>query len=433
MRSIRLLFEETKHDELTSDELKHFSRANKYIKDISVLPPFHCPEIGSNQHKKDLDAVKHYYHNQSLDKDFLKTAHKSCKKIFKKFCKENNLEVNWKLIKEILGDVEDITFKLKRKFARPRPKEILIDEDSEYKEIYDMGSSSFPSGHTTTAYFIANLLSHFYPKDASHFNMMAELIGQSRIENAVHYPSDVLYGKLLGEMLANIFLNNHANSLSFDIMKSKLSRKDEKNLSNYFKNKALKNYGKEDSSIEKFGKLLGEFLYNSNRIEGKRINYDDCMSAGVDFVRGYPIKTRDKVLSSSLKMLCMAHKLKDIDSPYTSIATHKCINKNLLNKGKPGMLRYEPGHSKYGNAYSDPDKIFNHMLKLSNVDNPFVRHIIFELIHPFCDGNGRTGRIILLSDLDYDFEKINKFCDKNYFKRIESAIDKYGNIDNLLE
>jgi hypothetical protein len=131
-------------------------------------------------------------------------------------------------------------------------------------------------------------------------------------------------------------------------------------------------------------------------------------------------------------MLCIAHKLKDIKSPYCPILIHKFLDASLLKKGKPGMLRDTNGHSKYGNAYSSPDDIFIHMKKLSDISNPFVKHIIFELIHPFCDVNGRTGRIILLSDLDYDINQINNFCDRNYFKRIENAIDKYGNIKKLL-
>ena len=75
-----------------------------------------------------------------------------------------------------------------------------------YKDIIDYDSYSFPSGHTTMAYFLFELLSHFYPGSKKDLKNLAELIGQSRIENCVHYPSDVLHGQLLGEMLSSIFL-----------------------------------------------------------------------------------------------------------------------------------------------------------------------------------------------------------------------------------
>ena len=176
MKSITSLFEETKDIQYSKEEKKHIGKANKYIKDISILPDFRCPDIDSEQHKKDIESVKHYFYNKSLSKDFLKVAHNSCKKIFKKFCKENNLKVNWKFIKELLNDVESITHSLKRKFNRPRPKEILSIEDSNFKDVKDMGSASFPSGHTTTAYFISELLSHYFPHEESNFKTIAELI-----------------------------------------------------------------------------------------------------------------------------------------------------------------------------------------------------------------------------------------------------------------
>ena len=47
-----------------------------------------------------------------------------------------------------------------------------------------------------------------------------------------------------------------------------------------------------------------------------------------------------------------------------------------------------------------------------------MRHIVYECIHPFGDGNGRSGRIILLADLDYDLAKINDLIGNNYIDKL---------------
>ena len=87
MQSIVSLFKETKDVKYSDEEKKRIGRANKYIKDITILPDFHCPDIDSSTHKKDIETVKHYFYNKSLNKDFLDVAHDSCKKYTKNIAK----------------------------------------------------------------------------------------------------------------------------------------------------------------------------------------------------------------------------------------------------------------------------------------------------------------------------------------------------------
>jgi len=65
-------------------------------------------------------------------------------------------------------------------------------------------------------------------------------------------------------------------------------------------------------------------------------------------------------------------------------------------------------------------------------ENCYVKHILYEWIHPFDDGNGRTGRIMLLVDTDFDFEKVLDFCGDNYIKNIVNYIDHFKDIKNIL-
>lgn len=58
--------------------------------------------------------------------------------------------------------------------------------------------ASFPSGHTTTAFALATVLSLWYPRGRWVWGGGAVLVGWSRIILGSHFPSDVLAGAVLG-------------------------------------------------------------------------------------------------------------------------------------------------------------------------------------------------------------------------------------------
>jgi undecaprenyl-diphosphatase len=59
-------------------------------------------------------------------------------------------------------------------------------------------TASFPSGHATTAFALATVLSLWYPRWTGGFLALAALVGWSRIVLGSHFPSDVLAGAILG-------------------------------------------------------------------------------------------------------------------------------------------------------------------------------------------------------------------------------------------
>jgi undecaprenyl-diphosphatase len=58
--------------------------------------------------------------------------------------------------------------------------------------------ASFPSGHATTGFALATVLSLWYPRGAWAWGLGAVLVGWSRIVLGSHFPSDVLAGAVLG-------------------------------------------------------------------------------------------------------------------------------------------------------------------------------------------------------------------------------------------
>jgi undecaprenyl-diphosphatase len=62
--------------------------------------------------------------------------------------------------------------------------------------------ASFPSGHATTAFVTAGVLTFWFPRQAGLFAGFAVLVGVSRVILMAHFPSDVLAGALLGSGVA---------------------------------------------------------------------------------------------------------------------------------------------------------------------------------------------------------------------------------------
>ena len=60
------------------------------------------------------------------------------------------------------------------------------------------GSTSFPSGHTASAFAFSAAVGARIPLLWVPLKLVALLVGYSRIHTGVHYPGDVVAGALLG-------------------------------------------------------------------------------------------------------------------------------------------------------------------------------------------------------------------------------------------
>ncbi len=94
-----------------------------------------------------------------------------------------------------------LTWIIKEIVDRPRPyielgltaADMLIQTDP---------TVSFPSGHATTAFATASVVSYYFRKWAVPAFLLAGIMGLSRIYLLVHYPSDVLAGAAVGILSA---------------------------------------------------------------------------------------------------------------------------------------------------------------------------------------------------------------------------------------
>lgn len=64
--------------------------------------------------------------------------------------------------------------------------------------------SSFPSGHSSRAFVIFGVLASFYRKYLIGFYLIAIIVAFSRLYLGVHYLSDVVFGSLIGIVIAQL-------------------------------------------------------------------------------------------------------------------------------------------------------------------------------------------------------------------------------------
>ena len=178
---------------------------------------------------------------------------------------------------------------------------------------------------------------------------------------------------------------------------------------------------KQELLAQKENKLKGNiyhfsqvnFSYNSNRIEGSKltkeeteqifnasnliIDNDDTIETINHFkLFDYILEKLDKPLSINMiiKMnVILKQNTSHSKDPNYNIGGFK-INDNIIGQIVPTKT----------SSYKNVEKELNKLLKEYNeISTPTIEDIIdfhykFELIHPFSDGNGRVGRIIMFKE-----------------------------------
>jgi len=106
----------------------------------------------------------------------------------------------YKLLRRIRTDTSLATSKAKNKYMRTRP--FVINKErtcAPSDEQFLRNNGSYPSGHSTVGWAWALILSEISPEQADAILARGRAFGQSRVICNVHWQSDVIEGRFMGD------------------------------------------------------------------------------------------------------------------------------------------------------------------------------------------------------------------------------------------
>lgn len=179
------------------------------------------------------------------------------------------------------------------------------------------------------------------------------------------------------------------------------------------------------------------FTYNTNAIEGSTITLEETREIIQDNVApNKPIKDVKETEAHSTVFLDMLNKKEKI-SKKLLLRWHKEIfgetKKDIAGKFRDYLVRVGEYRAP---DWQDIEKLVNQLINFTNnsrinpVELAARSHYKFEKIHPFGDGNGRIGRLIINHILwhnKYPMMIIEYKKRKSYYKALQKDEEKFAN------
>lgn len=166
---------------------------------ILIPPPPH-----ESYRVAELDVVKDQYENKKNPEALQDVLDKDYTTLFNELVKSAGHPCSAGIIEDVNKILLPIIFDYKQHFDSLRPTQLAKKVGHPFRGDHLLESAqtaSYPSGHTTQAFYLAHFLSDMYPDLKEQLLVLAQMIADSRIDRGVHFPSDNAAGKQLAETL----------------------------------------------------------------------------------------------------------------------------------------------------------------------------------------------------------------------------------------
>lgn len=180
------------------DSLNRITPLGKKL--VTYIPNLPFPQNLSTEAKVELENIKKKQFRLTKDRQQDIESEILLRGTFQKFDlkpPESN-----QIVHIFQSEIDPIIMYLKNKYNRVRPYKL---DKTIVPSIDPPQHPSYPSGHATQVYFIANVLSEKYPSKHSHFMHIADTIAVNREYAGVHYESDTKFGKIVADSLFQHF------------------------------------------------------------------------------------------------------------------------------------------------------------------------------------------------------------------------------------
>ena len=136
--------------------------------------------------------------------NLMQTADKHLDKLFTNFYLKNELILDKEFLTKLKLDISGLIMQLKDYYQRARPYQVAYYTEQNLVPFNSASANtpSYPSGHSTQAYFIGLVESFKYPHKEKEIKKFCSMIAKSRETMGVHYESDTDFGKTIAIALS---------------------------------------------------------------------------------------------------------------------------------------------------------------------------------------------------------------------------------------
>ena len=189
------------------ENIKRLSRGviREIIKELISKPILIPPPPKDEDRISELPKIQHQKKNPKNPPELQGVLDSDMGELFDAVIKINGHKSHKELIEKLKKEVKPVIKHHKDYFDSARPLELASSLGLEFQadDLASAQTPSYPSGHTTQAFYIAHKLSEIFLELSSDFYKVAEMVASSRIDRGVHFFSDNEAGKILALKLAS--------------------------------------------------------------------------------------------------------------------------------------------------------------------------------------------------------------------------------------